>query len=158
MQPQSLHPHPQYCDLGALAPHVHIAKKFLTPHRSGGERRPLLAPILGCLRDIAAGMAHLHSLNVVHGWVHGAWGRSRGQGRGRGRGCVGGGAWEEAAPWGKREGEQRWGKAREQRWQGCGGGGVHAEASACCCVQCAVRARPEALKRIGLVNKKHQLR
>eukprot|EP00198_Chlamydomonas_reinhardtii_P008449 XP_001697786.1 predicted protein [Chlamydomonas reinhardtii] len=56
-----------YCDLGALAPHVHIAKKFLTPHRSGGERRPLLAPILGCLRDIAAGMAHLHSLNVVHG-------------------------------------------------------------------------------------------
>ncbi|KAG2440597.1 hypothetical protein HYH02_010177 [Chlamydomonas schloesseri] len=59
----------EYCDLGALAPHVHVAKKFLSPPRpgGGGERRPQLAPILSCLRDIAAGMAHLHSLNVVHG-------------------------------------------------------------------------------------------
>ncbi len=47
---------------------MHIAKKFLSPPRPGsGERRPQLAPILSCLRDIAAGMAHLHSLNVVHG-------------------------------------------------------------------------------------------
>ncbi|KAG2424242.1 hypothetical protein HXX76_014626 [Chlamydomonas incerta] len=58
----------EYCDLGALAPHVHIAKKFLAPPRPGsGERRPMLAPILSCLHDIAAGMAHLHALNVVHG-------------------------------------------------------------------------------------------
>ncbi|GLI62762.1 hypothetical protein VaNZ11_005504 [Volvox africanus] len=77
----------EYCDLGALAPHVHGAKRFLFPPdtittaapgpASGavGEgaaglgllRRPRMSLILSVLRDIAAGMKHLHALNIVHG-------------------------------------------------------------------------------------------
>ncbi|KAG2488379.1 hypothetical protein HYH03_013068 [Edaphochlamys debaryana] len=60
----------EYCDLGSLAPHVHGAKRFLTPPSPaapGAGRRPRLAAMLGCLRDIAAGMAHLHTMNIVHG-------------------------------------------------------------------------------------------
>ncbi|GIL48846.1 hypothetical protein Vafri_5268 [Volvox africanus] len=79
----------EYCDLGALAPHVHGAKRFLFPPDvittataspgpacgSGGEggaglgllRRPRMSLILSVLRDVAAGMTHLHALNIVHG-------------------------------------------------------------------------------------------
>ncbi|EFJ39696.1 hypothetical protein VOLCADRAFT_120115, partial [Volvox carteri f. nagariensis] len=96
----------EYCDLGALSVHVHVAKSFLYPllegntlpeaaatatataitaattsarSASGGGsglgggaacvslRRPRLDLILRVLRDISSGMAHLHSLNIVHG-------------------------------------------------------------------------------------------
>ncbi|GIM09629.1 hypothetical protein Vretimale_13478 [Volvox reticuliferus] len=81
----------EYCDLGALAPHVHGAKRFLYPpdiittaapapaRGAGGEggspggaalgllRRPRMSRILSVLKDIAAGMKHLHALNIVHG-------------------------------------------------------------------------------------------
>lgn len=52
----------QYCDRGSLADAIR-AKRFWS--RQAG--RPHLRAALLCLRDVACGMAHLHSHSVVHG-------------------------------------------------------------------------------------------
>lgn len=73
----------EYCDCGTLLQRINRDDFYMHPDRGAHAALVAAQALVACAQEVAAGMAHLHSLNIIHGGCRGS----------KRRGCGSAGGW-----------------------------------------------------------------